>query len=364
MSKKVYISAVNVKTTDISCLDDLQSFILNDEQIQLEEINVSKENIFLGEKIKMDSSSEFYPSKSNEKVMRAEVIASAICVGDILKSLNIPEHELLNIPLYISSGNFFERQEGDMDWFSKVIDASFTLDKIEEKNKRFNQLVPPLISLRTLTNSASSFVAQICKLAGNNTTFGNTSQSAFWALKQAFQNIQYGKSEYSVVGGANRGGLSSYFMFKGFTNSNTKWKELACASFLVLESEESLRKNNRIPLCELTVFNSTENIPDLITSQKEPAFHEFKSISSESDLCVFGGAFRNSDYLEDKKNADLIWKNTYSLFPNIGNFGAAGLFMNIATAIVFFKEEKYKTIDCADRDAYKRDSMVRLKNIY
>ncbi len=360
IKNRVFVSAINVKSTEISDLNDLHFLIETNKPNQLKEFQVGDEKIYLGEEFNLDTSSKYYPSKSNEKVMRAEVIAATVCVGEMLNEAQIAEEKLYDIPLYISTGICFERMEGDMDWFSKVIQSSLEATTIKDKNIRMNQIIPPLISLRTLTNATSSFVAQYCKLAGNNSTFGITSQSAFCALKEAFRAIETGESDFAFAGGASRGGLSSYFMFKNFNPSLSNWKECSSASFLLLESEESLIRKNKKPLCEITDLFSSKAIPEILNPVSQTPFSEFSSAGNVSDLCIFGGAFRISEHEEAKKGADAIWEKTFSLYPLMGNFGPAGLFMNIAASLYFFNKNKFRMIDCADRDPYNRESLVRL----
>ncbi|OFY69207.1 MAG: hypothetical protein A3G23_06570 [Bacteroidetes bacterium RIFCSPLOWO2_12_FULL_37_12] len=362
MPQRVFISACNSKCPGASTLDDFYSILEKGDASFLLPVPVDSETLLLGTKIKPTASTEFSPSKSNEKVMRTEVIGATECVCEMLKSAELPESIIPDIPLYISSGVCFERQVNDMDWFSKALYASLSSKTNEEKNKKIYHAIPPLLALRTLTNSAESFVAQHSKLAGNNTTFGITSQSAYFALKEGYDAVHLGEYDMAVAGGANGGGISSYFMFKNFMPADSVWKESTCASFLLLESEESVKKRRINPLCEITGFKFSGDVPDLANNKNIVPFIHFTEYGKDAEVCILGSSFRESEYLDEKKCAESIWKEVYSLYPLFGGCGSAGVFMSIAVAIYFFKKNGHRFIDCAERDVFKRESLVRLKN--
>ena len=60
----------------------------------------------------------------------------------------------------------------------------------EEKVKKIYRASPPLVALETLTNSTMSFIAQYAGFKNENTTFGNTSISAYYAIKQALNALK------------------------------------------------------------------------------------------------------------------------------------------------------------------------------
>jgi len=282
----------------------------------------------------------------------------------LIEKENIAAELLAEIPLYISSGVFVEKQEGDLDWLTKAFTIIVESKTTEEKNRKLNQLLPPLLALRTLTNSAESFVAQSTGLAGNNTTFGNTSQSAYAALKEGCRAIQTGESEMAVVGGTNRGGVSSFFLHKSFSPDKTSdWKECTAVSFLILESEKSLAVKNKTPLCEISNLESSTHIPGIFETNKKSVEEVFSKNNVNAELCVLGGAFREKEYLRDKTEAENKWKEVFSLFPLFGNLGSAGLFMNIAAALFHFNEKNKSQADCIDKDVYNRFSKVTLQRI-
>jgi hypothetical protein len=360
---RVFISALNMKAPGISGMEDFFSTLSENKSIVFKKEVYDNETIFLSEKIDL-TASPYYPSRSNEKVMRSEVVAATVCAKELIEKELIPVELLSEIPLYISSGVFLEKQEGDLDWLTKAFTIIVESKTVEEKNRKLNQLLPPLLALRTLTNSAESFVAQSTGLAGNNTTFGNTSQSAYAALKEGFRTIQTGASEIAVVGGTNRGGVSSFFLHKTFSSDkNSNWKECTAVSFLILESEKSLKAKNKKAWCEIVKLESSTHVPKIFGSNTTTLEEAFPQNNTDPEMSIIGGAFREEEYLKDKLEAEKKWKEVFSLFPLFGNLGSAGLFMNIAAALFYFNEKNKSGADCIDKDVYNRFSKVTLKRV-
>lgn len=360
---RVFISAINIKAPGISGLTDFYAALSENKSIAFHNETHEGEEISLSEKMDL-SNSPYYPSRSNEKVMRSEVVAATVCAKELIENENVQSDLLADIPLYISTGVFLEKQEGDLDWMTKAFTILVESKTQEEKNKKLNQLLPPLLALRTLTNSAESFVAQSTGLAGNNTTFGNTSQSAYAAIKEACRTIQDGESEMAVVGGTNRGGVSSFFLHKSFSSVNSSaWKECTAVSFFLLESEKNLKARNKKALCEIVGLESSTHVPSIFGTNKKKIGEVFSSNGKQPDLCVIGGAFREREYLQDKLDAEKNWATVFSLFPLFGNLGSAGLFLNIAAALFHFNEKNSTEADCIDKDVYNRFSKITLKKL-
>ena len=204
-AEKVFVSAATVKCPGATTVADLAALATGHAEPPLKSVRFGDEEILLGEDIELQRQSPFYPARSSEKLMRREVIAASIGVSELLEGVEVPDGSAADVPLFVAAGMSMEGHTGDLDWLSKTFRALTECSGDRERNRRLNQLTPPLLAVRTLTNATASFVAERTSIAGNNTTFGSTSLSGFYALNEAFHEIATGERPMCLVGAASQG---------------------------------------------------------------------------------------------------------------------------------------------------------------
>jgi hypothetical protein len=291
MPERVYVSAANLKCPGASGLAALAALATGRTRAPLERVRLGTDEVVLGEALELDRASSYYPTRSNEKVMRREVIAATMGVAELLEGVELPAAARAEIPLFVASGMSFERQGGDADWFARTSRALSECASSRERNRRLGQLTPPLLALRTLTNATSSFIAEQTHVTGNNTTFGVTSISGFHALDEGCNAVRSGRSAMAIVGGASRGGVGSYFMYRNFFSDAAGWKESIATAFLLLESGASAEARGASPLCELVTLRSAPLVPTLTRQNEARPFEYFADYGSSAAFAVYGGAF-------------------------------------------------------------------------
>jgi hypothetical protein len=357
MPERVFVSGANLKCPGVTELGDLADLLRGRKPSPLTPVQVGSAEIMLGEEVGVDRSSPFYPTRSNEKVMRSEVIAATIGVCELLQQLEPDDVAKSEIPLYVAAGTSLERKIGDLDWFARAFAAVVDCSSHSERNKRLSQVTPPLLALRTLTNATSSFIAERTQVAGNNTTFGSTSISGFYALKEGYEAVRGGRCSMAVVGGASRGGVASYFMYRNFFDDSADWRESLSSTFLLLESESSVERRAVRPLCELTLLQAGGSPPCLSRSDPGVPFARFAAHAAGAPLAIFSGAFCRSEFVRQRAAVSTSWAEWASLFEVLGNGGTANVFLNILAGLAL--SDGRGSVDCLDRDPYCRESLVR-----
>jgi hypothetical protein len=357
MQERVFVSAANVKCPGVCDIADLADLVDGRKQAPLDRVCLAGDEILLGNEIQLDRASPFYPSRSNEKVMRREVIAATMGVSELIQDIDLPPLAKADVPLFVASGMSFERQGCDVDWFSKVVRAMNECSSTRERNKRLGQVTPPLLALRTLTNATSSFIAEQTHVTGNNTTFGSTSIGGFYALKEGFDAVRSGQCPMAVVGGASRGGIASYFIYRNFFPDPSGWKESIATVFLLLESGSGIRARGAEPLCELTVLRSTGVPPSLARDDDSIPFRRFAEYGRSASLAVYSGAFCTNEFVRLTSAVGESWTRAESLYGALGNCGVSNIFLSVLTGIALSNSPG--PVDCLDRDPYSRECLVR-----
>jgi hypothetical protein len=358
MPERVYVSAANLKCPGASDLAGLADLAAGRARAPLERVCLGDEEVMLGETLELDRSSPYYPTRSKEKVMRREVIAATMCVAELLEGLELPASAMAEIPLFVASGMSFERQGGDADWFVRASRALNECSSTSERNRRLGQLTPPLLALRTLTNATSSFIAEQTRVTGNNATFGVTSLSGFHALQEGWDAVRSGQSAMAIVGGASRGGVGSFFMYRNFFRDAAGWKESIATAFLLLESGASLQARGASPLCELVLLRNAALVPTLTGHGDATPFERFAEFGSSAPLAVYGGAFCVPEHVRLTAAVASWWPRAVSLFDALGNTGVANVFLDILTGVAL--SGAARPVDCLDRDPYSRECLVRI----
>jgi hypothetical protein len=289
--------------------------------------------------------------------MRDDVIAAVICVSELLNNCSVPESERCDIPIFVANGIFIENLTERFSFLNEALAAAISSKDFKDRNEKVYRVVPPLLALRTLTNSTKSFVSQYTGLAGNNGTYGNTSQSAVYALKDAVHLLRSQRTRRVVVGSSNCTGSYSYFSFKNFTDDPDNWKESACSAFLMLETQQGLEERNAKPLCKLDHITDANIIENIFELNDHTPFERLGN-PRDTELGIYSGAYALNDHQKEKMCAEKLWKNTLSLYPELGFLGSASVFMNIISGSNSITQNQVKSVSCVNRDVYNRESLI------
>jgi len=317
------------------------------------EISVLKGTSYILGKISADKNDEYYPSRSDEKIMRQDVKVSILLMNHLIDEMNLKEG-VDAIPLYVANGAFIEDNTKYLTKISNEI-KKFTKETTdEEKVKKIYRASPPLVALETLTNSTMSFIAQYAGFKNENTTFGNTSISAYYAIKQALNALKNKKK--AVVLSSNCSGNHSYLTNSTITEHHEDWNESASVGCLVLSNSEAENENN---LCKITYLKNSNIIPDLENNKID---RQWKSLLPDikADLIIFSGAYTNFEFNLDMEYCKSLCPNVYSLYKEYGNMGVSNIILSLIKGIEFLKG-KYQKIDILDRDIYGRESLIRIE---
>ena len=305
-------------------------------------------------RLSLERNSEFFPQRSDEKIMRVDIKSAIISIQNLIKETGLTAEDLNSSDIYVANGAFIEDIE---KFYSKLTNVYKNLAPDTTEEQKFHKLYrasPPLVAVETLTNSSMSFISQYAGIKGRNTTFGTTSISAFYALKETLNSLTNKDTKYVFVCSANCGGSYSALSNTSTIGYKESWKEGAAVANLIFSNDA---KENAI--CEVTHLKSSTSIPNFET---RPINRNWKSLipDNTADLLIFSGAFDNETFEEDKYYCSSLNDNTVSLFPDYGNMGASNILMGILHGTAKFSSN-LRIIDVVDRDLYGRESLVRIK---
>jgi enamine deaminase RidA (YjgF/YER057c/UK114 family) len=319
-----------------------------------------KELSFSSGEISVDKTVPYFPGRSDEKIMREDVKASIITVKQMLEGLS-PEF-IQDMNLFVANGVFIEDTSKHLQRIAEVYLQADAIHSEYEKIKNLYQATPPLIALQTLTNSSMSFIAQYAGIKGNNTTFGNTSHSGFYAVQKAISSIEkdvredsMGEKGKSLVCASNCGGVHSFLTFATFFDDTQNWKESAAVACLLFEKNNSAKNS----FGRITKMKN-KNIPSLNGKQHELSWKELLDDADATDV-IFSGAFTEKMYLTELEHCQSFGKNFFSFFPEFGNLGSANILFSICKGIELLKISDRKKIDIFDRDPYGRECYLRME---
>jgi hypothetical protein len=372
--ENVYISSISFRAPGVSTGPELYNLVKgnslspgnwNQEEIKIDHKNrVSKVSLLDLHAKSRDI--EFMPKKSDAKVMRPDIIASAICAQELIKNID-PKH--LNgdaIAFYMANGFCLDRLSNTINemcshYFHPDIETlrgKENFDLATVKNQALDRFTPPLFVLNALTNAAQSFGSQYGGFYGDNATLGNTSQSGFYSIEQGANDIESGATNMAVIGGSNGVGLYSGITHQGFCNGNLAESE--GSSFLLLESGESLERRGARPLAKLDFVKDSKEVPSLF----KPVSYDknFTRQNQQSKSVVFSGAFSTESHSEFEAEVSDCWKEMKSLFPYWGNFGVAQNILDIALATEVLTNECEESVDCFNRDLFGRQSLLSIRS--
>jgi hypothetical protein len=370
--ENVYISSVSFRTPGISSSSELYNLInsgLNrpGEWIQ-KEFKISHKNrittVSLLDLHAKSKDVEFMPKKSDAKVMRPDIIASAICAQELVQGISPEKLNGDAIAFYMANGFCLDRLSDTIDemcshYFHPDIEllrGKENFDLATVKNQALDRFTPPLFVLNALTNAAQSFGSQYGGFYGDNATLGNTSQSGFYSIEQGANDIESGATHMAVIGGSNGVGRYSGITHQGFCSGNLLESE--GSGFLLLESGESLAKRGAKPLAKLNIVLDSKEVPSIF----KPVSYDKKFIINNkiSESVIFSGAFSKESHEELKLEVESNWNNQKSLFPYWGNLGVAQNNLDIALAVETLKRDAVDRIDCFNRDLFGRQSIINI----
>jgi hypothetical protein len=360
MKNDVFVVDFSIRLPGIQNWNDIIHTIHANRCLQVFE----KQTLSNGQKVEFGKPSinpdeKYFPQRQDAKIMRADVLAATVCAGELMNKLNLQEEIIPDIPLYISSGAFVENMFSQSDKIAEAFKKALEVtDPVKMKEMLF-KLAPPLLALNTLTNATSSYVAQYSKIAGNNSTFGNTSISGAYAIEAAFNDIRYGFSELTVAGASNMGDLYSYLSFHCFFDNSELWRESTGAVLLFFANRDFIERNKLSFLCKIDEVNFSHHVPSL---HRKTDFNgsAFVDNIKQFPLLVFSGAYteqsgkQQSDYLRPKA------QNTFSWFDILGNTGPVNHFMNILAAVEMGHRLNLPKAFSIDKDPYGRESALSL----
>lgn len=332
---------------------DHNSFVCgNFEDEKISELN--NISVKIG-KLSLDRDSDFFPSRSDQKVMRDDVKMSIVTAQELLNKYNFSQKILSNIPLFVSNGSFFGNFEKHLSRVLKVFkDASLDGSRIEIYKKIY-RASPPLLAIETLTNSNMSFIAQYTGLKGNNATFGNTSISTYYALKQGLNEIK-NRGNYCWVSSSNGANIYSHIMNRSTSEVELTGFENTGGGHIILS-----RKNNsdKKAMCRISKMTNSKKVPNLYDKTIKRTWIELLK-SSKSELIVFSGAIDHGVNDKDKQYLKALNIPTISIFEKYGYLGVSNLIFGIIEGLKHIKNG-IKSIDVIDRDVYGRESLITIE---
>ncbi len=318
-----------------------------------EQVSIIHDTSYTYGKIEHNRSSPFFPQRSDEKIMRSDVKEAIVLVNELLQESGCKIDK--NTPLFIANGAFIENPNKYLKRVTSVYET-FTADMSDEdKIRKIYRACPPLIALETLTNSTMSYIAQYSSLKSHNTTFGNTSQSFYMAMKESLLVLNKNEVPRTIVGATNCSGIYSFLMNTGVIGYSEGWKESVGVGVVeVCKSDEAPMSS----CCEIETLKQGTVIPELDKTEINRTWA--KMLPGKSDIIICSGAFNYDENNKDIEYCTKYSKKVISMFEEYGNMGSANLMMSLAKGIGLFNGE-IQHIDLLDRDIYGRESLIRLK---
>ncbi len=346
----VSISACKFILPSVSNLEELKLSVLNKKNnIEFEPVKLLNNKI-IGYKSTnyIDKHHKFYPPRSEEKIMREDVLAATLCIQELMEESKITEEEASETALFIANGafigNLFDQDSRLVKYLRKALAEK---DTTIRRQKIF-KVLPPLMALYTLTNASESYTAQFSGISGQNATFGTSSINGFYALQEGVEKILNGEVKTVVVGASNVADFSSFMLQHKFAPKD-KLKQSSGAIFLLLEKEENAIKNNRNILGKISSIKHTQRVPTLFSEINKNEDIEFTPMS---DTLIY------SNYTFSTKECYKKWKNVYTLDNILGHTGALSVFLDIASALSLLNDKT--SVDCIDTDYFARSSFVQI----
>ena len=318
-----------------------------------EQVSIIHDTSYTYGQIEHNRNSPFFPQRSDEKIMRSDVKEAIVLVNELLEESgrNIEN----NTPLFIANGAFIENPNKYLKRVTSVYET-FTADMTnEDKIRKIYRACPPLIALETLTNSTMSYIAQYSGLKFHNTTFGNTSQSFYMAIKESLLVLNKKDVSRAIVGATNCSGVYSFLMNTGVIGYSKGWKESVGVGVIEVSKSDKAPKSS---YCEIEILKQGTAIPELNNTKTNRTWSQILPDNSEIIIC--SGAFNHEENKKDIEYCSKYSKKVISMFEEYGNMGSANLMIGLAKGVALFNGE-IQRVDLLDRDVYGRESLIRLK---
>jgi hypothetical protein len=304
-------------------------------------------------KLSLQTDSEFYPKRSDLKIMREDTKAAIVEIQELIRSVGLTEGELKKASLFVSNGAFVDSVNKYFKKIPQILKDHLGEGEMSKKNYDIYRTSPPLVALETLNNSTMSFIAQYSGIGGNNLTFGNTSISTYYAIEKAFSSIVNGDSNHVFVSASNCAGSYSFLGNSAVTGYRENWKESNAGGHLLFTGFE------QESICKISKVLSSKSAPKLGNQTIERNWAQLLP-EEKSDLLIHSGAFNAFTNQKDQKYCELFHHNVVSLFEGYGNLGVASLLIGITYAIQKLSDT-IQVIDIVDRDVYGRESLIRVE---
>jgi len=298
-----------------------------------------------------DKNTVFYPSRSDEKIMRTDVVSAIIGILEMLEELQIEESEREQMALFVANSIFVEENNKNLNRALSVLNKLEDFTSQEEKIYAIYKNTPPLLALETLTNATMSFISKYTGIKGENTTFGSTSHAAYEALEESIYQLEFEQVNNVLVGGSNCSGLYSFLTYSNFYSDTKGWKESACASFFVLGNEGEIK---------ISILRHNFALPQLEATEIKRTWKDFFKDITPSFI-VYSGGYTDSVFKENEAEVKVICPHYFSWETTYGNLGAAAIFMNLAYAYEQIEKGLTDTADILNRDVYGRETHIRIE---
>lgn len=320
---------------------------------EYKEVSTLRKTGFHSGKLELNKDSKYFPERSDLKIMRDDIAACIVVIKEMLADEKFTANQIESMPLYAANGAFVDKPEKHLQRMPQIYNSFKPEMTVEEKRKKVYKMSPPLIALETLTNSSMSFIAQYVGLKSQNTTFGNTSIGAWYALKQALTQLEIDTENNAIVSASNCGDTYSFLTNSGVLGIANKWRESAAVGNLMISSSPENA------LCRITHTAHDKRIPNLDETKIKRNWNDLLP-KEVADLIIYSGAFTDAVQEKDKTYIESIGMNAVSLFDKYGNLGSANITLSVITGIESFNET-VRTIDILDRDVYGRESIIRIE---
>lgn len=303
--------------------------------------------------ISLDKDSNYYPSRSDEKVMRDDVKMSVVTIQKLIHDSHLSKSDIEQMSLYVANGAFIQYFQKHM---SRVLRVYKDLKGVmgELNRKKIFRASPPLLALETLTNSNMSFISQYGGIKGNNSTYGNTSIGAYYAIQKACKDLLNGQ-ENAMVCASNSSGTYSQIMIGSAMNSSF-FKESSAGANLLFSSKNI---ENKRPICKITNMNNSKIAPNIYQNSVERNWSQLLD-KNQSDKLIFSGAIDDETFEKDFSYLSKIHSNIFSLYKKYGSLGASSIPLGIIEGIKDI-QVGLDVVDIIDRDLYGRESLIRIE---
>lgn len=292
--------------------------------------------------------------RSDRKVLSEDLLAGILCAGQLVHDLG--DESLDDTALFTSTSVSFDRIETDISLLTNAL-YDLKYKHVPQRQIRVEPLVPPLMGLRALSNSANSYISQYYGIRGENTTVGNTSYDTWSALELAVRSIESGRSRRAVVGAMNAGGSLSAQTYSTMAQQLPEiWRECEAAVFLLLESADEVKSRGDSTAATIDDCRNRRCVPTLARGN---GGYYAGLIDPEADLICFSGGLCDMDHKSEERALPPS-RRSFSWHPVFGFTGPAASLLNIVAGSFEIQNGTASKVLCLDRDPYGRETAVLL----